>query len=67
MPSWRRAIDSGDGVEEAGAEPVGVEEHQRSAPGRATPVEDRDLQAIVLDVESPGGWGVSPRKRGVSR
>jgi hypothetical protein len=45
---------AGDGIEETGAEPVGVEEHQRTGTIGAAPVEGGDRQAVVVDGERTG-------------
>jgi hypothetical protein len=49
-----RGETTGDRVEESGAEPVGMEEHDRAGTGDAAPVEDGDRQAVVLDGEPAG-------------
>jgi hypothetical protein len=45
---------AGDGVEEPGAEAIGMEEHDGPGPGAAAPVEGGDRQAIVFDGEGTG-------------
>jgi hypothetical protein len=48
---------AGNGIEEPGAEPVGMEQHDRAAAGLPAPVEDGDRQAVVLDGELAGCAG----------
>ncbi len=45
---------AGDGIEEPGAEAVGMEQHERAGIRSTAPVEDGDRQAVVRDGELTG-------------